>query len=166
MPRKVLAAFILLLVALSARAQNASTESIEELLTISKAESLLTSVYEDLEPALRQSMNDALAGTKLNAKQAKAVEAMPARMAQILRDELSWSTYKPLYVQLYKESLSQEEVDGLIAFYKTPAGAAMINKMPRLAQKSMAMMQQRLAPLMGKIEAVVKQTLAEAGDEP
>ena len=153
----------LLFVAVSVHAEPASTESIENLLTAAKAEALLNSMCANLETAMRQGMAESLKGKKLDAKQQKLVDSMPAKMAQVMREEMSWSSMKPLYVQIYKDSFTQEEVDGLLAFYQSPAGQAMINKMPVVMQKSMVVVQQRMGPLMQKMEAAMKQSMEEAG---
>jgi hypothetical protein len=149
-------------VAASAHAQTASTESIEELLVVTKSESLMNTLYGNIESIVRQGMNESLKGKTLDANQRALVDSMPAKMSKVLREELSWSSLKPMYVQIYKESLTQEDVSGLIDFYKSPAGAAMINKMPLVMQKSMVMVQQRMGPLMEKMQEALKQSLVEA----
>lgn len=58
-----------------------------------------------------------------------------------MHDEMSWAKMKPQYVRLYVETFDQDEVDGLLAFYATPAGQAMINKMPIVMPKMMGVMQ-------------------------
>lgn len=155
----------LLFAAVSAHAAPVSTESVEDLLATMKAETLLNSMYANLESAMRQGMNEALKGKTLDAKQQQLVESMPAKMAQVMREEMSWSSMKPMYVQIYKDSFTQEEVDGLLAFYKSPAGQAMINKMPAVMQKTMVVVQQRMGPLVQKMQAAMKQSLEEAGIE-
>jgi hypothetical protein len=63
--------------------------------------------------------------------------------------------------QIYQESFTQEEIDGLIAFYESPAGVAFVEKMPFAMQKSMSIMQSRMAPMMEKIKAAMKEAIAE-----
>jgi hypothetical protein len=69
---------------------------------------------------------------------------------------------RPLYIQIYQESFTQEEIDGLIAFYKSPLGIAFVEKMPLVMQKSMTIMQSRTGPLMEKMKAVIDQAMADA----
>lgn len=153
----------LLFAAVSAHAAPVSTESIEDLLATTKVENLLNVMYANMESAMRQGMAESLKGKELDAKQQQLMENMPAKIAQIMREEMSWSSLKPVYVQIYKDSFTQEEVDGLLAFYKSPAGQAMINKMPVVMQKTMVIVQQRMGPLMQKMEAAMKQSMEEAG---
>ena len=69
---------------------------------------------------------------------------------------------RPVYIQIYQESFTQEEIDGMIAFYQSPAGAAFVRKMPVVMEKSMRIMQVRIAPMMERMKAVMAQSIAEA----
>jgi uncharacterized protein len=68
---------------------------------------------------------------------------MNLRRRAMLREEMTWDKLRPVYVQIYQESFTQEEIDGLIAFYESPAGFAFVEKMPFVMQKSMSIMQSR-----------------------
>jgi hypothetical protein len=74
---------------------------------------------------------------------------------------LTWEKLRPLYVQIYQESFTQEEIDGPIAFYESPAGVAFVEKLPFVMQKSMSIMQSRMAPMMEKMKAAMKEAIAE-----
>jgi hypothetical protein len=82
-------------------------------------------------------------------------------MAAILKEELSWDKVKDQYVQAYREMFSQEEIDGLIAFYQTPAGQSLVSKQPELAKRTMAILQQRMAPVMQRIQKISEETALE-----
>ena len=56
-------------------------------------------------------------------------------------------------VKLISLLFTQEEIDGLIAFYESPAGATFVEKMPVVMQKSMSIMQSRAATVMEKMNA-------------
>lgn len=82
----------------------------------------------------------------------RAIDAYTAKVAGIMKDELSWDNLKPLYAQLYSETLSQEDVDGMLSIFATPAGQALIVKMPALMQRIMTSMPQWMAPMMQKMQ--------------
>lgn len=69
----------------------------------------------------------------------------------------------PASQNIYRAAFTQEEVNGMIAFYRTPAGAATINKMPIVLQKSNAALQGRLPALVQKMQAAMQRALAESG---
>jgi hypothetical protein len=74
---------------------------------------------------------------------------------------MSWEKMKPMYVQLYRDTFEQEEVDGLIAFYKSPAGQAYVTKMPLLMSKSMAISQSLFQSLGAKMKVAMDRFVVE-----
>ena len=146
----------------AANAAAPSDESIEGLLTAMRAEKTMEAVFANLDQVMRQSMAAATQGQTPSAEQQRIFDSTASRFVQILRDEMSWANMKPLYVQIYRESFSEEEIAGLVAFYKSPAGVAYIEKMPVVLQKSMTIMQTRMGPMMEKMKVAVQQAVEEA----
>jgi uncharacterized protein len=140
----------------------ASQESIDRLLVDAKVEKMLDTMFANVDQVMRRSMEAAMQGQQLSPEQQRVVDARAAKFVQVLREEMTWDKLRPLYVQIYQESFTQEEVDGLIAFYESPAGAAYVEKMPVVMQKSMSIMQSRLAPMMEKMKAAMTGAVAKA----
>lgn len=63
-------------------------------------------------------------------------------------------------VDAYRRSLSQDEVNGMIAFYESSAGQAVVRKMPLIQQNMLTLMQERMKVLMPKIVEVQKEVVA------
>lgn len=146
-----------------AQAEPAKPETIEELLVVSKAQNLIESTYKNLDDSLQANMNQALAQVSTDSQERRAyVESFSRKMGQIMREEMSWDTLKPMFMRIYGESFTQEELVGVLDFYKTPAGQAMINKMPLVMQKTMGEMQQLMVPMMQKVGAAAQAAIAEA----
>jgi hypothetical protein len=139
-----------------------SAESIDTLLAITKSEKLLDNMLATIDQMTRQSVAAATKNEHLTPAQQQICDAKMAKYAQVIKEELSWSKMRSLYVQVYQESFTQEEIDGLIAFYRSPAGAAFVEKMPVVMQKSMTIMQSRLAPMMERMKAVTQEAVEEA----
>lgn len=154
--KKILALLAFALIPLFAQAAPASTESIEQLLATAQVEKLVDSMQAQMDGMMKSVAQQALDAKKLSPEDRRKTEAKMnevfAKIVPVLKSELSWSRLKDMYVQIYRESLTQEEVDGLIAFYGTPAGKALLEKMPVIMQKSMTSMQQRMAPVMQEME--------------
>ncbi|WP_157667497.1 DUF2059 domain-containing protein [Comamonas serinivorans] len=145
-----------------AQAAPPSSASIEQLLALTGAERLLNDLGGITDQVLRTSMQDASQGQALTAEQQAVMDRMPAKLAALLREEMAWDKVKPHYVRIYQESFDQAEIDGLIAFYASPAGQAMVQKMPTVMAKSMAFMQVQMRSIMPKLNALVQDTLDEA----
>ena len=58
-----------------------------------------------------------------------------------------------LSAMLYSDAYSEKEVDGILAFYRSPAGRAMLAKTPELTEGSIAISKQRMEELSPKIQA-------------
>lgn len=162
MTRKLLAVLILAMSAMPALAAPPTEASIDELLTITQSEKMLETVFTNTDALMHQSLAEMTAGEKLSEKQQQIIDSATAGFLQVVRDEMSWAKMRPLYVQLYQESFTQEEIDGLVNFYKSPAGAAFVQKMPAVVQRSMVMMQSRMGPMMQKMRAVMQKAVEDA----
>ncbi len=42
----------------------------------------------------------------------------------------------PIFMRTYRESFTQDELDGMTAFYKTPAGQAVVKKMQQIQRET------------------------------
>jgi hypothetical protein len=160
--RKFILFILLLSSSWSACAAQPTTESIESLLRVTKVEAILESLYVSMEAAMRQAMVRSVADRTLTPAQKHFLDHAPQRYVAVMREELSWASVKPLYIQIYQENFSQEEIDGLVAFYDSPVGRTTIEKLPAVMQQSMMAMQDRIRPFVAKMQAAVDQSVAEA----
>ena len=159
--RILVTALALFVSAASAAETPASEASIREMLRITEARKLVDGMMPQIEGMMRASMQQAMKGRSISAAEQEAVEKMTAQMLALMQEELSWEKLEPLYLRIYQKSFTQEEVDGLLVFYRSPAGTALIRKMPIVVQETMTAMQQQMVPMMQKIQAAVEKTAAE-----
>ena len=137
-------------------------QSIGALLEVSKTQQVTARLITITAQSVRQGMNAALKGETPTEKQQHDMDAIAAKFAQTMRDALSWDSVRPVYIQVYQETFTQNEVDDLTAFYKSPAGAALLDKMPTVFQKTSTLMQQRIAPYMDQMHADIAKIVAGA----
>ncbi len=140
-------------------------ESIEKLLLVTKTDKMIDSMLQGMESMITnmaEKARPAGAGTEETTEAKAARTASLKKLLPIMKDELSFEKLKSMYVQIYSESFNQEEIDGLVAFYNSPAGIAYVNKMPMVMQKSMTLTQERMGPMMQKIEQAMKKEFEEA----
>jgi len=79
------------------------------------------------------------------------------RMKKLLEEELSWEVMAPIYEDIYRQSFTDEELKGLVAFYRTPTGQALIAKQPVVLQNLMRAMQERMEKMRPRIEREIEQ---------
>ena len=147
---------------LPAYALPASQASAEALLVVTKAESMVDSMYGRLEQMMRQGMKDSLQGKPVSAEQQRVLDTVPQKFMAVMREEFNWSKMKPMYIQLYSETFEQDEIDGLLAFYKSPVGQAFVTKMPVVMNKSMVIAQSQMQSLIPKMKEAIDSAMAEA----
>jgi hypothetical protein len=150
-----------LTLSVSAPAAPPSDQSINQLLQLTKVDQQMDSVFTQMDGMLKTSIQQATKGKPLSPEEQAILDRQQAKMTGILKEELSWEKMKDLYVQAYRETFSQEEIDGLIAFYQTPVGQSFVSKQPELMKRTTTIMQQRLAPMLQKIQKMSEETAAE-----
>ena len=157
-----------LCLALPAHAAEPSPASIELLLVVSNAQKNNEAVLVQVNSMLKPMFQQALGAREMTAEQRQQAEAFmdefSRRMAPVMQDELAWERMKGPMAQVYAESFTQEEIDGLIAFYESPAGRAFVEKMPIVMQKSMLSMQQRMGPLVQRMTQAATEAVNELKD--
>jgi uncharacterized protein len=157
---RLLCATALVLAAQVVQAAEPSEASLETLMVVTRAERNIDAVFSTMQPMLKRMRTEMMPGV-LSAEEEKRLDAMEAKMLAVMRDELSWARLKPMTMQIYRESFTQSEVDGLIAFYQSPAGQAFVEKMPMVMQKSMLITQSRMKPMMERIQQIAQEAAAE-----
>ena len=139
----------------------ASAESIERLLQAMQVQAQLETMYVQVLPAMQASMRQTLATQLKSEEAARIYDAVQARVNAVILEQLGWARLKPGFARIYAEAFSQEEVDGLIAFYQGPYGAALVRQTPQLMERSTRMMQERMGPLLQQVAQVTKEEIAK-----
>jgi hypothetical protein len=151
----------LLSCATTAIAEPASEISIKQLLTVTQAQKLLEGMRAQFDSLMNKTVQQALQGRTPTPRQQQAIQNMKNRMVAVMQGELAWEKLEPMYLRLYKESFSEDEIAGMLSFYKTPAGQAVIHKMPVLAQKTMLEVQKMVSGVSPQMQKIQEQFVAE-----
>ncbi len=136
-------------------------QSIRQLLEITQAKALVQSAHSQMDGMFQDLAKQALDGKPATPERSAIIDKAGKKMADVAAAEMSWQTLEPMYLRLYKKTFTQEEVDGMISFYGSPAGQAVAKKMPVLMRHVMSEMQQRQAPLMAKFQLVAEELVTE-----
>jgi uncharacterized protein len=111
-----------------------SDQSINELLDVMNMprmmDQILANMDQEIKAGMQRGLQQSLRGREPTAEQRAEVDKFQKKLMGIMRDELTFDKVKDIYVRVYRETFTQEEVNGLIAFYKSPAGKAYVEKVP------------------------------------
>lgn len=132
-----------------ANAQELTKEAkIERLLVLMKVDAMMDQMY-------NQMMNMAQAPSGATPEQRAKQKEIQGKILDILKGNMA--KMRPEYVKIYGETFSDEEINGMLAFYNSPAGRAMIEKTPILMPKIMAVVQARMAAVTPEIQRLIKE---------
>lgn len=146
--------FMFLLAPAMAWAAPATDASLKELMEVSEMRKLADTIPAQVSSSMDVLVQQTLQGKEPTQRQQQAIDTMKKRFSALMAAEFSYEKLEAQYLPLYRETFSDEEVAGLIAFYKTPAGQAVIHKMPTLMTNIMQMQQKILMPLMPKVQEI------------
>lgn len=164
--KNLLALALSLLLSTFAYAAPPSPESVDNLLSLVHAEKTLESVFQTMDGLMKGAVNRSLPTQVNAAERQKVVDAYTEKFLVAMKEELSWDKMKPLYVQIYTESFSQEEIDGLTSFYSSSVGHAYVDKLPVVMHKTVGLMQARTMPMLLRIQQASKQIPSESASTP
>jgi hypothetical protein len=136
-------------------------ESLRRLLEIMQARKLVDNIPKQVDAMFTTMIKQSLEGKALTTQQQQALDSMRDKVLQMMRDEFNWESMESLYLKVYADTFSQSEIDSMIGFYSSPAGHAVILKLPLAMQNSMAEMQKKMAAMMPKIQQMAKDTAEE-----
>uniref|UniRef100_Q01V20 DUF2059 domain-containing protein n=1 Tax=Solibacter usitatus (strain Ellin6076) TaxID=234267 RepID=Q01V20_SOLUE len=133
----------------AARADDATkTAKAEELMQLTQSDQMMKMMEPMMKGIMAQANKDMPAEQR--AKAGDMQEKMMALMAA------SFSKVKPALVKVYTDTYTEEELDGILSFYKSPAGKALIQKMPEVMQRSMPVMMQMMSDMQPELKKMME----------
>ncbi len=137
--KNYIAGFALLCSLVVAQAAPPSEQSIEKMLQVMQVQKMLDQIITQMDSAMQTGVTQGLQGQTLTPAQKGKLTDFQAKLSGTIKDELSLAKTKDIYVQVYRETFTQDEINSIIAFYSSPAGKAMVEKVPVAMQKVQAM---------------------------
>lgn len=133
---------------------------IVQVLEASGAGKTLDALAAQMDNVLDQNIQQALKGHVLTDRENAKLTQARKRVVALLQAELSLEALTPDFLLVYRNTFTRSELDGMLVFYRSPAGKAMVAKMPLLMQQSMALSQMRIQRMTPQIEAIMEEELA------
>jgi hypothetical protein len=118
-------------------------ESIKELFSLMKQDSMVDKMFGSMIPSMMNQMKsqfpikDSIANARSNEMMNSTMQAVKEITKKMIDEDM---------VGLYDKYFSQAEINDYIAFYKTPSGQKMIKLMPDITKDLMMIMMQKYMP--------------------
>jgi len=159
--RPTLVLLVSLLIPIAASAEPASEASVRQLLEVTGARKLIEGIKDQTESRIRESIRMASQGRTLSVRQQAAVDHYVEGATSIVGAEIAWEKLEPMQIRLYRETFSEDEVNGMIDIYATPTGQALLRKMPTLLNRVMEEMQRITSAMQPKLQKLEQDVIAE-----
>ena len=129
---------------------------IDQLLSAMNADSTINQIFEQV-----KAMTASQLPAGATPEQAARAQEIQSRILDLVKSRIGWEKMRPQYVKMYSETFSEEEISAMLAFYQSPAGRAMLQKMPMIIRKSMEIAQTQMEDLLPEIQRIVRDGLSK-----
>jgi hypothetical protein len=144
-------------------AKEPSADSLEKLLKASEVQKTTLDQMDKVGKAVDAMINEAVSKQKLTPAQLvelkKRLPDFAKSLKKIITEEMGWAKVKENYANIYASHFTQEEVDGLIAFYQSTAGKAFLKKMPKVTEEMTQAAIERLPLITERVQKASEQFL-------
>jgi hypothetical protein len=83
------------------------------------------------------------------------------KLYTLIATKYDWTKLEPSYEQIYVDLYSEEELDGILTFYKSPIGQALLSKTPEATRQTLQISQQQFNTLMPQIQKLTDEYLVK-----
>jgi hypothetical protein len=162
MNRLVVLLALLLCLPLSARADEASKRvKVHEMFLLLHMDKRVDQLM-DLMMKQVSSNSEKMFGKDLTPEEKAKLSHFQEQVFNLVETQVSWKALEPQYTDLYAQTYTEDELDAILAFYKSPAGVSMIAKTPELTTRSMELSQARMTTLMPQLRQMMEDFMREA----
>jgi uncharacterized protein len=127
---------IALTFSLSAHADEASHRAkAQEMMALLHTQQMVENIADSLKKQLPDAATGVIGSNPTPEKKTDAANFVK-HAEQMIDTQLSWPTLQASFTDIYVKNFTEEQLDGIIAFYKSPAGLALLTIMPAVSSQS------------------------------
>lgn len=130
---------------------------IEEILQVTKADQMMKPIYAQMRSLMEKQFVQMGASEDLQPILKKYIN----KIFDVTEQSLSWQVLKNDMIAIYAQTFTEGELRGMLAFYKSPVGQSVIDKLPAVAQQSMAIVQKHMPEMQPKLLKVSEEFAEE-----
>ncbi|MDP9037750.1 MAG: DUF2059 domain-containing protein [Acidobacteriota bacterium] len=155
--KRIAALLLLLCLPLASRADEASHKAkAQEMLTILHLDRMVNGVMQNAMQQTSALVSQHYGGNVPPAG-AAALSDFQKKLAAVLEPQIGWPAIQPEYVKLFVAQFPEEQLDTMLAFYKSPAGKALVEKLPSIEQEVGKTLQTRVQSLQPKVRQMFEE---------
>jgi hypothetical protein len=155
MKRIALLFTLVLCLPLTAHADEASRRAkAQEMLALLHMDRLLDQMMNSMLDQM-STVTKQLGGRNVKPEDQTKVDEFQKKVFQLIQSQMGWKALEPEYVDIYAKDFTDEQLDAILVFYKSPAGVALIEKLPTLTTQGTELAQARVATLMPQLKQLI-----------
>ena len=156
MKRWILMLITLTLMApVSAQADEASKQAkVKELFAVMHMDHTLDRMRSAMQSQVQATAKGAAGTEQMTPDKQKMQQEFVNNSMKVVDANFGWPVLEPAYVKLYADTYTEAELDGILTFYKSPAGQALLTKSPELSAGSMQIVHSRMGDFQPKMQAL------------
>ena len=124
----------------SAGPQTTKTAKIEEMFRLTKADQMQTQMMAQMSAMMKVPDTDS-----------------SRQIMEFISQKMGWDSMKPELIKLYDETYTEDEISGILMFYHSAPGQALLAKTPTLMANTMLLVQKRMAEMKPELDKMIKQ---------
>jgi uncharacterized protein len=146
----------LLCVSFSARADEASRRAkAKEMLSLLHMDQMMAQMMDGMTQQM-SAMTKQMGGGSVRPEDQAKLDEFQKKVLQLIEAQVSWKSLEPEYVDLYAKEFTDEQLDAIVTFYKSPAGVAMVEKLPTLTNEGMQIAQSRIMAIQPQLKQMIE----------
>lgn len=155
MKRLSLLLVLVLCLPLTARADEASRRvKAQEIVTLLHLDTLMQQMMDTVQKQA-SAMALQVSGDTPTPRQQALRDDFNKKAFALVESRMGWKAIESDILDLYARNFTDEELDAMLAFYKSPAGVSMIAKMPTISAQSSQIAQDRMTELTPELKQMV-----------
>jgi hypothetical protein len=131
--------------------QRSKQQKIERILELTNSDAVVTELVSQVSGIMQQ-----IQPSPTPQQQARRQEALD-KIAKLARERMQ--KFRPQLVTAYVETFTEEELDGMLAFYETPAGRAAATKIPAINNRMSSLVQAEMNTLGPEVNKIAEDAL-------
>ena len=151
----VMLAVVMVMAPMEARADEASkTAKVKELFALTHVDHSLDRMRSAMEQQVQATAKNAPGAEQMTPEKKKIQQEYIDNSMKVVDQQFGWPVLEPAFLRLYSDAYSESDLDGILAFYKSPAGQAMLAKAPELSSGLMEIVHGRMGDFQPKMQAL------------
>jgi hypothetical protein len=88
------------------------------------------------------------------------------KLNSLVAQSYNWTKLEPAYEQIYADLYTEDELDGILAFYKSPVGQAFLAKTPEATRQVLQLSKQQFDALTPQLEKLTEDYVDQLRAQP